>query len=99
MRRAILLGLLAWAVPAFAQGPLDVPTPPANESPLAPELPTVKKNNRPEVRICTRSRFVYRPMQHQSINQGSPGRTNATRGELEKQRTGFQPPGLGGNPM
>ena len=99
MRRAVFLVILALAAPAVAQGPLDVPTPPEHESPLGPDLPTVKKNNRPEVRYLHPMPFLYRPVVDQGVNQGSPGRTNATRGELEKTRTGFQPPPLGGNPM
>ena len=101
MRRVVLVALLALGAPAAAQqlrGPPDVPLPPPHESPLAPGLPT-PTTHRPEPKDLRPIPFVYRQIEHEKVNRGAVGRTNATRGDIVEQRTGWGNPGLGGNPM
>ena len=100
MKRLVLIAAVtvgALAAPAGAQ-PL-VPSPPPQELPLTPNLPWSPPAHRPEAPPLRPIPFFWRQIDHQRINSGTVGRTNATRGELEEQRTGWTPPPLGGNVM
>jgi hypothetical protein len=72
----------------------------ANDLPLVPqrgaeELPLPSKKASPLRPIP----YLYRQIDRESVNSGTVGRTNATRGEQQETQTGWWPPGLGGNPM
>jgi len=92
---ALTLGALAG--PVAAQAP-EIPSPPPPLPPLTRELPVPQRRPPPE--WTSPQPWFYGPFDRERINTNTnPGRTNATRGELEEQRTGFTPPPLGGNVM
>jgi len=84
---------------AFAQSAPVIPSPPERVPPLSPSLPTVPERRAGPAALAPIP-FVYRQIDRERINTNSnPGRTNATRGTVVEQRTGFWEPPLGGNPM
>ncbi|HEY2743090.1 MAG TPA: hypothetical protein VGL86_00645 [Polyangia bacterium] len=103
MRRAVFLALLALAAPAGAQSlvlsPSELsPPPPPPPSPLAPGLPT-PSTHRAEPRLLRPIPYVYRQIEHDKVNQGAVGRSNAVRSDPQSARIGWPAPPLGGNAM
>jgi len=101
VKRLVLIAAVAvgaLAAPAGAQ-PL-VPSPPPQELPLTPNLPWSPPARRQEAPPLRPIPFMYRQIDRERVNTNDTvGRTNATRGTLQEELTGWAPPPLGGNVM